>query len=284
MRLLIPKLNNFALDMNERESDIGFLTEVWEKLENKKHQFKLEELLHMKGIQYISTPRPGAKRGGGAAIAVRRDKFKITKLNIPTPGAVEIVWGLLKPITITGKISVIIVCCFYSPPNSKKNAALLSHLPTTLQSLLTTYPNAGVVISGDRNSISIQALLSIDPSLRQMVMKPTHGFKVLYVILSNLHCFYDEPQIVPPVQPDNPNKGKPSDHSGVAATPLSNMKQQKCGKVKRFIRPLPESLIEVFGGKLANESWDFLNPAQSPTEMVDHLHSYFQMAEKALFL
>ena len=116
-----------------------------------------------------------------------------------------------------------------------------------------------------------------------MVMKPTHGFKVLDVILSNLHCFYDEPQIVPPVQPDNPNKGKPSDHSGVAATPLSNMKQQKCGKVKRFIRPLPESLIEVFGGKLANESWDFLNPAQSPTEMVDHLHSYFQMAVESTF-
>ena len=31
-------------DMEERES---FLTEVWQKLENKKHQFKLEELFEL---------------------------------------------------------------------------------------------------------------------------------------------------------------------------------------------------------------------------------------------
>ena len=70
MRSLIPKINNFAIDMEERESDISFLTEVWEKLENRKHQFKLEELLEIKGIQYISTPRPGTKRGGGAAAPI----------------------------------------------------------------------------------------------------------------------------------------------------------------------------------------------------------------------
>ena len=71
--------------MRERETDIGFLTEVWEKKENKKHQFKLEEMLEMSGVKYISTPRPGAQRGGGAAIAVRTGKFSITKLNIPMP-------------------------------------------------------------------------------------------------------------------------------------------------------------------------------------------------------
>ena len=68
MRSLIPKIGNFSLDVKERETDISFLTEVWEKMENKKHQSKLEELLEIEGIQYISTPRPGAKRGGGAAI------------------------------------------------------------------------------------------------------------------------------------------------------------------------------------------------------------------------
>jgi hypothetical protein len=101
MRALFSKIGNFARDMEERESDLSFLTEVWEKSENKKHQFKLEELLEMKGIRYISTPRPGARRGGGAAIAVRLDKFNISKLNIPLPRAVEVVWGLLKPKTVT---------------------------------------------------------------------------------------------------------------------------------------------------------------------------------------
>ena len=98
MRSLIPKIGNFSLDMKERSVDISFLTEVWEKLENKKHQFKLEELLEMEGVQYISTPRPGAKRGGGAAIAVRLESFSITKLNISIPKGLEVVWGMLKPL------------------------------------------------------------------------------------------------------------------------------------------------------------------------------------------
>ena len=76
MRSLIPKIGNFSLDMKERAVDISFLTEVWQQAENKKHQFKLEELLEMEGVQYISTPRPGSKRGGGAAIAVGLDSFR----------------------------------------------------------------------------------------------------------------------------------------------------------------------------------------------------------------
>ena len=108
MRSIFPKIGNFALDMIERESDISFLTEVWEKYENKKHQFRLEEMLEISGIKYISTPRPGAKRGGGAAIAVRLDNFTISKLNIALPRSIEVVWGLLKPKVVSGKITIII--------------------------------------------------------------------------------------------------------------------------------------------------------------------------------
>jgi hypothetical protein len=82
MRSLIPKIGNFANDMHERAVDIAFLTEVWEKSENKKHQFRLEELLEIEGVNYISTPRPGPKRGGGSAIAVRLDRFTVSKLNV----------------------------------------------------------------------------------------------------------------------------------------------------------------------------------------------------------
>ena len=97
MRALFSKIGNFSRDMHERSCDLSFLTEVWEKLENKKHQFRLEELLEISGIKYISTPRPGAQRGGGAAIAVRLDKFTLSKLNIALPKSVEVVWGLMKP-------------------------------------------------------------------------------------------------------------------------------------------------------------------------------------------
>ena len=114
--------------MLEREGDISFLTEVWQKQENKKHQEKIEKMFEMSGIKYISTPRPGTKRGGGAAIAVRTKNFSLSKLNIAIPKSAEVVWGLLKPKSITGNISTIIVCSFYSPPRLRKNNGLIDHL------------------------------------------------------------------------------------------------------------------------------------------------------------
>ena len=83
--------------MEEREVDICFVSKVWEKAENKKHKQKIESMLEIKGISYISTPRPGKKRGGGAGICVNTEHFQISKLNIQIPKPLEIVWGLLKP-------------------------------------------------------------------------------------------------------------------------------------------------------------------------------------------
>ena len=254
--------------MEERESDLSFITEVWEVLENKKHQFKLEELFEIRGIKYISTPRPG-RRGGGAAIAVNMKRFNISKLNISLPKGVEAVWGLLKPKSFTGKISSIIVCSFYSPPKSRKNTVLIDHLTVTLQSLLLSHPDAGVILSGDRNNIKISALLSIDPTLRQIVTKPTRGQNILDVIVTNLARYYQEPVIVPPLAPDKPGHGVPSDHSGVCAVPITghgNRAHRNCSR--RIIRPLPDSLIQTFKAKLATQDFNLLKHCQVD-EMVD---------------
>ena len=260
MRALFSKTENLTRDMDERESDLVFLTEVLEKQENKKHQFKLEEMLEMHGIKYISTPRPGAQRGGGAALAVRLEKFTITKLNIALPKSVEVVWGLLKPKTVSGKFSTIIVCCFYSPPRSRKNSVLIDHITTTLQSLLNIHNNPGVIISGDRNGIDIPSLLSIDPSLRQTVRLPTRGVKILDVIVSNLASYFNEPIIIPPILPDRPGHGAPSDHSGVFAAPKTNQHQLSLRtKVRKKVRPMPESLLPTFEAKLLSQNFDILN-------------------------
>ena len=121
VRSIWGKLNNLADDIKERSGQIVFLCEILEKSQCKKHKQKIEELLEMKNIQYISTPRPGAKRGGGAAIATHSDKFQVSKLNITIPKPLEIVWALLRPVQHTGLIRKVILCSFYSPPNSRKN-------------------------------------------------------------------------------------------------------------------------------------------------------------------
>ena len=117
-------------------------------------------------MKHISTPRPGTKRGGGAAIVAITEMFLITKLNIPNPQHLEVVWGLLRPKNITGKSTKIITCCFYSPPKSKKKTALIEHLTFTIQDLLINYPSAGIIISGDRNDLSLDRLLSVESSLK----------------------------------------------------------------------------------------------------------------------
>ena len=63
MRSIFSKLENFSEDILQREGDICFLTEVWEKQENKTHQQKIEKMFEMSGIHYISTPGLGPKRG-----------------------------------------------------------------------------------------------------------------------------------------------------------------------------------------------------------------------------
>ena len=268
VRSFWSKISNFSLDMNERLCDASFLTEVWEKKENRKHQMKLEEMLEMRGIKYISTPRPGTKRGGGAAIAVKLTNFNISKLNIAIPGGLEIVWGLLRPNIVTGSISKIIMCCFYSPPRSRKKNVLIDHLTVTLQSLLKIHPCAGVVISGDRNDLEISAILSIDPSLRQTVRHSTRGEKVLDIIVTNLSRFYSEPVIVPPLHPDTPGQGAPSDHRGVVATPYNNTSHIQSTKQRINIRPLPDSLLQVFERKLKMQEFNF-DDCMSIDEMIN---------------
>ena len=61
MRSLWGKLNSFATDMEERSGEISFLCEVWEKSEDLQHQNRIEEMLEMHNVSYISTPRPGAR-------------------------------------------------------------------------------------------------------------------------------------------------------------------------------------------------------------------------------
>ena len=50
MRSIWSKINNLAEDIEDRNVDISFLSEVWEKKESKRHQKSIENLLEMKGI------------------------------------------------------------------------------------------------------------------------------------------------------------------------------------------------------------------------------------------
>ena len=156
MRSFFPKLKKFKNDMKEREISLSILSEIWQKSECKKQQAEIEKMLQMEGLKYISTPRMN-KRGGGAAVVVNFENFSVEKIEISNPDKLEVVWGLLRPKSVDKdqKIKEIIVAAFYSPPKSTKNPLLQDHLVSTSHYLLSKYPNAGIVIGGDKNSLNI---------------------------------------------------------------------------------------------------------------------------------
>ena len=111
------KWSNISEDIKMRSSSLCFLTEVWQKAEKMKHQRAIESMLEMNGIKYISTPRPGARRGGMTAMACNQEHFPLTKLNIAIPSPLEACFGLLKPKKPVGKVTKLICASFYSPPS-----------------------------------------------------------------------------------------------------------------------------------------------------------------------
>ena len=92
MRSLFPKVGNLKKDILERNIQLAFLCEIWQKSENKNHQFEIENMMETEGLKYISTVRPTG--WGGAAIIVNQEKFTLEKLNIHIPHNLEIIWGL----------------------------------------------------------------------------------------------------------------------------------------------------------------------------------------------
>ena len=54
LRSLFPKINNLKDDIVERGVDCAFLSEIWEHSENETHQYELDKLLQLHGLQYFS--------------------------------------------------------------------------------------------------------------------------------------------------------------------------------------------------------------------------------------
>ena len=271
MRSILPKINNFKNDVKERGIHLCLLSEIWEKKGKKKHINEVHKMLEIDGLQYISTTRPSNKRGGGCAIVADLSKFTLEKITgIHVPRNLEVVYGLMRPKTLPSKFREIIAIAFYSPPKSKKKNDLLDHIISSCQSLLAKYPDAGLVIGGDRNEMSVSPILDSIPRTKQIVTKPTCNGKILDISITNMHDFYGLPVIATAVPADN--TGVPSDHSTVIAAPHSSVIEQDSNEYKtKTTRPLPESGIRSFGQWIVQENWNLLNQGDDPTTQANLL-------------
>ena len=195
-------------------------------------------------------------------------------MNIEIPKPLEVVWGLLRPKEPQGEISKIIICSFYSPPNSRKKSALIEYLTNNINNLKINHPKASFIIAGDKNDLKEAEIVSISDNFKQIVLQPTRKDKTLTVVITDLHLLYQEPRIVPPVPVDQGVHGVPSDHNGVLLIPINNFSRKTSTKKKTSIRPIKESSLQLFGQTFVQESWDFLLPDSSPTKLVEQFQSH----------
>ena len=268
-RSLFPKIESFKTDVLERKIDVSFACEIWEQKENKIHKQEIEKMLEMNGLQYISAPRSN-RNGGGAALIINTERYSCEKLNVIIPDGLEVVYGLLKPKCGTALYKKIIICSFYSPPTKQRDSKLADHIVSTLQMLSTKYENCPIILGGDKNKMNITPILNCGLRLRQINMKPSRKGAILDIIIMNIFQHYNMPTIAPPLTPDDPNVGKPSDHSVPIATPHTDRHNPPARDYRiHQYRPLPVSSVHKFGQWLVSEQWDNISwDNTSPTDQV----------------
>ena len=105
---------------------------------------------------------------------------------------------------------------------AKKKQKVIDHMVSTLHSLLGTYPNAEIVLAGDRNELDLTQVRNKVPNLRLVSTGPTHKMKQLDVILTSLADCYKPAIVVDPIGADS-DKARPSDHKLVILYPIDNL-------------------------------------------------------------
>jgi len=179
MRSARAKLRSLGEDMEMRATDLSFLCEVWERADSKDFQDKVEEILEMASIRYISNPRRGNRRGGGVGTAYTGEDFTVAKLNIMVEQPLEVVWALLRSTSTRSRVRKVILISFYSPPRfGKHNQTLIEHIFTNLNKLRILHPGAGTIMMADINNLKVERILNMDPTLRSINKKATRGKSV----------------------------------------------------------------------------------------------------------
>jgi hypothetical protein len=154
------------------------------------------------------------------------------------------VWAVLTPKNVTNasKIQKIMVGSIYSKPDSRKKSVLLDHIAQVYNLYSSRYRNGLHWISaGDTNDLKLVDILNLSPRFKQVVQNPTRldPPRMIDPIITTLSDYYQEPECLPPLDPDPDNSGKPSDHLMVVMAPISvvnnnfsdkllKMKRRKC--------------------------------------------------------
>ena len=218
--------------------------------------------------------------GGGVAILVDT-QYEIFDPCLTPPTGVEAVWSIIK-IKNKNRVNRIAACSLYVSPRSRKKAETCEFLTSSIHMLKSKYDNLKFIIGGDINSLDIKPILDSAPSMKQVVDKPTHGNRILDILITDLFQEFYPPVIKEPLECDEDIPGQPSDHKIVLFmpnnSPINNILPPK--KIIR-IRRHPQSKLDEFGRFITAHNWSSLLETQNIDEKTKIFHDtirskYFQ--------
>ena len=271
-RSLWPRLNNTLDELLELNAHVGFHTEIWEIRGDIQQRSRIDKAYELKGVSYFSSPRENRIGGGTAITLLNQSSFTMTQIFPPNPKNVEVCWCILKIKNPTSHIKSILLCCFYSPPNSRKQSSLIDHISEVYHKNKTS--TNGFVCAGDRNDIKVESFLKISDCFRQIVTKPTYGDrKILDICVTDLGSLYCEPQVRQPIIPEDSSR-VPSDHNPWFVKPRNDFSNSTDRQVIcRTVRPLTNESKNRIGTWLQSESWEHVYDGRSSSEMASRFHS-----------
>ena len=276
------KIEEITTFIKEEHIDVAFISESHDR-DNK----RLEDNINLETHEVISNlfQRNINISGGRPAIIANKDKYQIqnlTNTTIAIPWGVEITWALLTPKCVSNDslIKHIVLGAIYVRPKKPNKTLVYDHIADVYNILNAKY-GKGLYwcIAGDTNKLKLDPVLNLSPNFKSVVTKLTRinlknpkKSTILDNIITDLHKWYQEPDILPPISAD-PGQGKPSDHLIVLYKPLSPLNNKSNRRVRKIlVRPMKESGLELLRVWLRGYKWDEIVNTHSPNNKAKVLH------------
>ena len=263
-RSVYNKVKEFHEFVASEEIDILFMSESWER-EDK----TLKDIINLENHTVVSNVYQRKGQGGRPALIVDCKKYDIRDLTntvIPVKWGVEVVWALLTPknVTQSSKIKKIACAAIYVKPGSKHKTDTLDHISDAFNILNTKYGRGlHFILAGDTNELRLKPILDLGSNLVQIVTKPTRTDKItkkesiLDPIIMTMAQYYQEPDIVKPLDSDPDKNGKPADHNIVLCKPISTINNIHARVTKSIlVQPVTEAGLNKMKNWLMEETWD----------------------------
>ena len=274
-RSIYNKAEEFKTMMDQLDCSLCFMSESWDR-----DSLGLETVIHMDGFRVIKNVLQRKGKGGKPALIIKESNYFIKELCpdvITVPPGVEAVWALLTPKSGGSKANIrhIAVCSYYYTVKTTRSQ-FIDHISEAFNILCAKYsPGLEFILAGDTNRLNMKSILNLSPNLKQQVKVPTrmNPDAILDTITSTLSAYYQDPFTLAPLDNDNPNNGKPSDHLIVVWKPINaSVPKTKVYKEVSY-RPLPESGLLLFGNWLKSQSWDTVSMSETAHEKAKNLQN-----------